>query len=298
MKIGMLGLGDQYSIDTALAGAKSAATAGFDTYWVPGEIDPISAIVSCGREVPDIKLATSVIPVYSRHPVALAAEALLTNEAVGGRLILGIGMSHNGLVETKWGRAVDRPVRYLREYLSILVSLLDNRSVAFDGDLLSAHTTIAAVTAPRPPVLVAAMGPQTLRVAGRQADGTDTWMTGPRTLESLTVPTITAAAQEAQRPAPQIAAGMPVCITHRPDDIRALAAQEFGPHALFPTYQRMLELEDVAGPADIAIIGDDSAVYKELLRYRDIGVTDFIACPFGSPDDRARTRAALPSMSL
>src|SRR5258708_21168022 len=161
MKIGILGLGDQYSVGTASAGAAAAAEDGFDAYWLPGEVDPISAIVAIGRQVPGITLATSVVPVFSRHPVALAAEALMTNQAIGGRLILGVGLSHRSIVLTKWGQPFDRPVRYLREYLEILVPLLDTGTVDFQGELLSARTTIRVDGAIRPPVLVAAMGPQT-----------------------------------------------------------------------------------------------------------------------------------------
>ena len=86
MKIGILGLGDQYSIAAAVDGACAAAADGFPSYWLPGEIDPISAIVSAGRSVPHVQIATSVIPVYSRHPVALAAEALMTNQAIDGSI--------------------------------------------------------------------------------------------------------------------------------------------------------------------------------------------------------------------
>jgi 5,10-methylenetetrahydromethanopterin reductase len=297
MKIGILGLGDQYSIATAISGASAAAEAGFDTYWLPGEIDPISAIVSIGREVPTIRLATSVIPVYSRHPVALAAEALLTNEAIGGRFVLGIGLSHQSLVTTKWGRPFDRPVRYLREYLEILVSILDTGAVDIRGEMLSAQTIVRTDNAPRPPVLVAAMGPQTLRVAGRLSEGTDVWMTGRQTLKTLTIPTIRAAADQAGRPAPRIAVGTPVCVTNSFDAMRTVAAAEFAHHANFPTYRSMLDREGVRGPEDIAIIGDDDAVRDAVLQYREMGVTDFIACPFGETADRTRTLRALQAIA-
>ena len=297
MKIGILGLGEQYSIATAIAGATAAAEDGFDTYWLPGEVDPISTIVSIGREVPEIMLATSVIPVYSRHPVALAAEALMTNQAIGGRFILGIGLSHRSIVLTKWGQPFDRPVRYLREYLEILVPLLDTGTVDFQGEMLGGHTTIRVDGAVRPPVLVAAMGPQTLRVAGRLADGTDTWMTGPKTLTELTVPTITAAAAIAGKPPPRIAAGMIVCVTNDDKAAHARAAQEFVHHAEFPTYRAMLDREGKQGPADIAIIGGAAAVRAAVLGYRDVGVTDFIASPFGTPEERLETRAVLRALA-
>jgi F420-dependent oxidoreductase-like protein len=297
MRIGLLGLGEHFAIKSAAAGSLAAESYGFDTYWVPGEVDPISVIVSSAQRAEKIKFATSVIPVYSRHPVALAGEAIMTNEAIGGRLTLGIGMSHANLVEAKWGRAVDRPVLYVREFLSILLSLLDTRSVDYDGQLFRAHTTFNVGAQRRPSVLVAAMGPQMLKVTGQLADGTDTWMTGPRTLETLTVPTISSAAAAAGRPAPRIAAGMPVCVTSHADEMREVAATDFRHHADFPTYRRMLDLEGAAGPADVAVIGDEAGVQRGLERYRDVGVTDFIACLFGSPEDRGHTLSALRDMA-
>ena len=293
MKIGILGLGDQYSIDTVVAGAALAAEEGFDTYWLPGEIDPISALVAAGRQVPDIKLATSVIPIYSRHPVALAAEALMTNLALGGRFILGIGLSHRPIVETKWGQPFDRPVRLLREYLTILSSLLEHREVDFQGEMLAAHMTLRADGAPRPKLLVAAMGPQTLKVTGRLADGTDTWMTGPRTLAELTVPTITAAASERGRPAPTIAVGVPLCVTSDVAGARERAAADYNHHAGFNSYRTMLDREGLAMPADIAIVGDEDVVRADLVTYKNLGVTDFIASPFGSTVEQQRSRAFL-----
>jgi alkanesulfonate monooxygenase SsuD/methylene tetrahydromethanopterin reductase-like flavin-dependent oxidoreductase (luciferase family) len=117
VNIGLLGLGDRYSIDAAIAGASTAAMAGFDAYWLPGEIDPISTITTVGREVPGIALGISVVPVSSRHPVALALEALMTNQAIDGRLVMGIGLSHAPIVEAKWGQPFDKPIRAeLRRY--------------------------------------------------------------------------------------------------------------------------------------------------------------------------------------
>ena len=293
MQIGLLGLGDQYSIDTVVAAAAAAAEEGFGTYWLPGEIDPISALVAAGREVPDIKLGISVIPIYSRHPVAMAAEALMTNQAIGGRLILGLGLSHRPIVETKWGQPFVRPVRLLSEYLQILIPLLDHREVDFMGEMLGARMSLRADGAPRPTVLIAAMGPQTLRVAGKYSDGTDTWMTGPRTLSELTVPTLTAAAEAAGRAAPIVAAGMPICVTKDVAGARGRAAATYGHHATFPTYRTMLDREGMNGPEDLAIVGDEDAVLVQLRTLKSLGVTDIIASPFGTDDEIRHTRATL-----
>jgi F420-dependent oxidoreductase-like protein len=223
----------------------------------------------------------------------MASEALLTNQAIGGRLILGLGLSHRPIVETKWGQPFVRPVRLLSEYLQILVPLLDHREVDFMGEMLGARMALRADGAPRPTVLVAAMGPQTLRVAGRYSDGTDTWMTGPRTLAELTVPTLTAAAEAARRPAPIVAAGLPICVTHDTNGGRARVAATYGHHATFPTYRTMLDREGMSGPEDLALVGDEDTVLARLRELASVGVTDFIASPFGTPDEIRTTRATL-----
>ena len=216
----------------------------------------------------------------------------MTNQAIGGRLILGVGLSHRSIVLTKWGQPFDRPVRYLREYLEILVPLLDTGTVDFQGELLSARTTIRVDGAIRPPVLVAAMGPQTLRVAGRHADGTDTWMTGPKTLAALTVPTISEAAAMVGKPLPRIAAGMIVCVT---SDVKAADVLQQLARALRISAESLYVQAGILEPHRGDTEGE--SVRAAVLGYRDAGVTDFIASPFGNPEERLETRAVLRALA-
>src|SRR5439155_1530948 len=180
--------------------------------------DALTAIAVAGREVPDIELGTSVIPSYPRHPMVLAQQALSTQAATGGRLVLGIGLSHQVVIEGMFGYSFEKPARHMREYLAILLPLVREGKVAFTGETLSANGAITANGAKPFPVLLAALGPVMLRLAGAQADGTVTWMTGPATLESHIVPSINAAADAAGRGAPRVAVGLPVCVT---DDVAA-----------------------------------------------------------------------------
>jgi F420-dependent oxidoreductase-like protein len=185
----------------------------------------------------------------------------------------------------------------MREYLSILVPLIQTGSVSFTGETLSANATIAVPGSTPCPVLVAALGPKMLELAGTLADGTMTWMTGPDTLSSLTVPTITKAAGDAGRPTPRIGAGMPVCVTDDVAAARERAAAVFQVYGVLPSYRAMLDREGAAGPADVAIVGDEREVAAGIARLADAGVTDFAAVEFGAGDDeRRRTRELLRSL--
>ena len=226
------------------------------------------------------------------HPHTLPA-------AIGGNLVLGIGPSHQPVVEGMWGISFDKPVRHVREYLEILGPLLHEKSARFAGETLTTRADIE-IDAPAPKVMVAALGPQMLKVTGRLADGTILWMTGPTTIETHTVPTIAAAAAEAGRPEPEIAAGFPVCVTDGSnealDAARARASEEFAIYGQLPSYRAMLDREGYEGPADLAIIGPADQVGERITGLADRGVTTFAASEFGSADQRAATRELLVSL--
>jgi F420-dependent oxidoreductase-like protein len=227
----------------------------------------------------------------------LAQQALTVQAATGGRLALGIGLSHQVVIENMFGLSFDKPLRHMREYLSILVPLIQTGSVSFTGETLSTSATVSVPDSSPCPVLVAALGPKMLELAGTVADGTVTWMTGPATLGSYTVPTITKAASAAGRPSPRVGAAMPVCVTDDVDATKARAAKVYAMYGILPSYRAMLDREGAAGPEDLAIIGDESAVRAEIARIEDAGVTDFVAAEFGSgAAEKERTRDLLRSL--
>ncbi len=295
MRIGIFG-GTGPDIDRLIASAQEVADAGFPRYWLPQVFGPdaLTALAVLGREVPDIELGTSVVPTFPRHPMILAQQALTTNTIVGGRLTLGIGLSHQVVVEGMWGMDFDRPVRHMREYLAVLGALINEGAVDYDGETLSAHARLD-LSDPEPcTVLVAALGPQMLRLAGREADGTITWMTGASTIRDHTAPTIAAAASDAGRPDPQVVCAIPVCVTDDGEAARSRAAEQFAVYGDLPSYRAMLDRQGAAGPADVAVIGDEDSVAEQIDLYRQAGVTEFVASEFGADsDERARTRAAL-----
>ena len=265
----------------------SLRDAGIQTAWASQifAYDALTALAAIGREVDGIDLGTAVVPTYPRNPVMMAGQALTVQAATGGRLTLGIGLSHQVVIENVFGQSFDRPARHMKEYLSILVPLLEGEQVSFAGETLHASTFgPLQIDAPPPPVLVAALGRTMLRLAGTMASGTITWMTGPDTVEAHIIPTINEAAAEAGRPRPQIGVGLPVCVTDDSDSARATATEVFAIYGNLPSYRAMLDREGAEGPADVAIVGDESSVKATVRRLAEIGVTEFCGAPFGSAD--------------
>jgi F420-dependent oxidoreductase-like protein len=260
--------------------------------------DALTMLAVVGAEVPDIELMTAVVPTYPRHPIVLAAQALTVQAATSGRLALGIGLSHQLVVEGVFGYSFDRPVHHMHEYLQALLPLLRGEPAQFVGDTVRA-TTLGPIEidAPAPPVLLAALGPRMLAIAGSLADGTITWMTGPATLESHTIPSITRAAQDAGRPEPRVVASFPVCVTGDVDAARARASKTFSIYGQLPSYRAMLDREGAQDPGDVAIVGDADEVRAQIAHLESIGVTDFVAAVYGTPDERDATMALLRSLA-
>ncbi|MBC6459158.1 LLM class F420-dependent oxidoreductase [Actinomadura sp. HBU206391] len=275
-----------------------AADDGFASAWKSNilGLDALTALAVAGHQVPDIELGTAVVPTYPRHPAALAQQARTTALALDDRLTLGIGPSHKIMIENMFGYDFDRPVRHVSEYLSILLPLLDGQPVAFAGETLRADLALSIPNRRRVPVVLAALGPQMLKLAGERTDGTVLWMTGPKTIREHIVPTIASAAEAAGRPAPRVVCVLPICVTSDPDAARAGAAKIFKIYGELPSYRAMMDREGAAGPADLAIIGDEDAARAQVKSLAEAGVTDFVAGDFSRGDDSARTRAFLKSL--
>ena len=297
MRIGIFGGAvNDGTLDDVVAEAAAAERDGFAAYWAPHIFghDALTALAVAGTKVPRIELGTSVVPTFPRHPHAIAQQAHTVAAASGGRFTLGIGLSHKVVIENMFGLSYDRPVRHLREYLSVLMPLSRGEPANVDGEMYRVHAAVNAKGSDGFGVVVAALGEQMLRVTAALADGTLTWCTGPVTLAEHTIPTITAAAEEFGRPAPRVIAALPVCVTADVEGATARAAELFAAYGALPSYRAMLDREGVAGPADIAIIGSAGAVQDRIGALAEIGVTDFAAVEFGgTPQEAADTREAL-----
>jgi F420-dependent oxidoreductase-like protein len=289
------------AIDDLVEQARRVADAGLHSIWLPQmfDVDALTAIAVIGREVPRIELATAVIPTYPRHPMVLASQALTAQASTGNRLVLGIGLSHQVVIEGAFGYSFDRPARHMREYLSILIPLIHDGKVSFEGETMKAQTLgpLRIPGAEPCPVLVAALGPAMLKLTGEMADGTITWMVGPKTLESHIVPSITQAARAAGRDRPRVVVGLPVCVTDDPEQVREAAAKTFVIYGQLPSYRAMLDREGADGPADVVVAGDEDAVAAQLRAIAEMGATDLATPLFGSPEERRRTLDLLSSLA-
>lgn len=275
VRVGLAGGTQLSSIDAVRADAIWAAEAGFDSYWVSFVVgvDPLVALAVVADDVPEIELGTSVVPTVGRHPIALAQLARTTQQACGGRFTLGIGPSHQIVAEAMYGEAWERPLQRTTEYLDALAPLCAGEPCAVDGAQVTAHTTLDVPSDPVP-LLLAALGPRMLELAGRMTDGTHVGQTGPKTIESHTAPILQAAATAVGRPDPRIVALVNVCVTDDPGGVRAAAAPGAANYAALPSYRAMLDREGIDDPTDLILAGSIDEISAGLAEYVEAGVTD------------------------
>jgi F420-dependent oxidoreductase-like protein len=303
MRIGLTGFGTDP--DKVVRQAERAEADGFTALWFPGAGggDPLVNIAIAGRATSTIELGTAILQTYTSHPVLMASRAASVAHAIGtsGRFTLGVGPSHAPVIEGVFGLDYDTPGRLTDEYVQILTTLLAGRPTSFQGDELTAN--VGPPDLPEGvevPVLVAALGPRLLRVAGTYAAGTIPWMGNARAIETHVAPRLRAAAEAAGRPTPRIVAGLPIAVHDDVDEARAVAAEQFAIYGTLPNYQRILEHGGVAGPAEAAIVGDEASVAGQLESLISAGATDVWAAPFPVGDDasasRTRTRALLKEL--
>ena len=300
MKIGlMIASAGSPDLESVLAQIERAEELGLDSAWIPSvrSYDALTVLALAGQRTKRIELGTFVIPTYPRHPAALAEQALAVQAASGNRLALGIGLSHRVTMEGMLGFDWSHPVRHMREYLSCLAPLLRGEPTSFSGEEFRIEGYQLTVPgASPPPALVAALGPQMLRLTGRLADGTAVWMGGARYLAEHCVPVIAAAAREAGRPAPRIVAGLPMLVTDRPDEVRGRAARAFERYGQLPSYRAILDREGAGGPADVSLIGSEKDVEAGLRQLESAGVTDAVASVYAPRgEDPTRTYDLLRS---
>jgi len=289
------------TIDDLIGQGETVARLGLATLWLPQlfDVDALTALAVIGHQVPGIELGTAVVPIYGRHPIVLAGQVLTTQAACGNRLVLGLGLSHQIVVEGMFGYSFAKPVSHLREYLAAFLPLLRGEAPQVDGETVTSHpfAPVRVAGAEPPPLLLAALGPTMLKLAGDVATGTITWLVGPRTLGDYVVPTIVAAAEAAGRPAPRIVVGLPTCVTDDAGAARQRASKSFGQYNSLPSYRAMLDREGADDVGEVAVVGDEPAVAAQLARLADLGATDFATPVFGSADERERTLRLLSAVA-
>ena len=304
MRIGLPGGGA--SVDRIVRQAERAEADGFTSLWYASAVagDPLVAMALAGRATSTIELGTAVLQTYACHPVLQATRAAAAAAAIGtgGRLTVGVGPSHRPAVEGVLGLSYDTPGRHTDEYVRVVAPLLRGEAVRLDGDEFHVHAgPPALVDEAEIPVLVAALGPRLLRVAGQHAAGTITWMATAAAVEHHVAPRIRKAAADAGHRDPRIVVGLPVAVHDDVAEARAVAAHQFAAYGTLPNYQRILAHGGVDGPAEAAAVGDESAVAAQIEALFVAGATDVWAAPFPVGDDRsasrARTRALLQDLA-
>ena len=288
-------------VDDTVAYLAQLRDEGFRRAWfaqMPYEPDLLTVLTVGLREVDGIEVGTGVLPIQNQLPMLLAQRALTISQMAGGRLLLGLGMTHQAVTEGMWGIPWDKPVRRLNEYLDGLLPLLNGEKADATGETVTTRGALIIPGAPTPPVYIAALGPKLLQIAGRRSSGTVTWMTGPKTLAGHVGPTLRQAAADAGRAdAVRVVAAIPVAVTDDVDGARKQAAEQFAIYGHLPSYRAMLDREGYAGPEDIAIIGDEQTVRDRLAEIEAAGVDEYVGVTFDpSAEGRARTRAVLKKL--
>jgi F420-dependent oxidoreductase-like protein len=287
------------TIDHLVDSARAAADSGLASLWLTHSTgyDPLTAISVIGREVSGITLGSAVTPVQTVHPARLASQARTANAAIGGRLILGIGVAHRTSIEGRFGLSFERPVTYLSECLDILRPLIDGHKVDITGRLVSAHLRLTDEGMGGVPIMIAALQPRMLAIAGSRAEGTITWCCGVRTIRERIVPTVRAAAVDAGRDMPAVVVALPVCVTDDSSGGRAAAYANLRGYEQLPVYRAVLDEEGAANAGDVAVVGDETNVRDQLRELADAGCTSFAAISCGDDASRARTMQLLSDVA-
>jgi 5,10-methylenetetrahydromethanopterin reductase len=299
--VGSFGGGDG-GIDSQVEQTVIAEADGFEAAWfthIRGA-DSLISVALAGQATSRIELVTGVIPVYSREPLLMAQQALTAQSVAGGRLTLGIGLAHPETAPRTWNHSYDRPAHFMYEYLAVLQPLLNEQTVEFNGDMISTSGSLELGGVTPPSVLLAALGPRMLRMAAELADGTLLWVTGPKTIRTHIVPKLADAATASGRPRSRIVAALPICVTDEPDKARERVAKGLGRYGQLINYRRMLDIEGVAGPEGVAIVGNEGEVEAQLRNLADAGATDYFAAfiTLARDDDQSipRTRELLKGL--
>ena len=305
MRIGLTGGGT--TADRIVGQASRAEADGFTSMWYPsaaGGGDPLPVMTLAGRATSAIELGTAVLQSYACHPVLTASRANAVAFAIGApsRLTLGVGPSHQGPIENRLGLSYDTPGQHTEEYVQILDGLLRGEHVSFAGRQFRVDAgPLPLLDGVEIPVLVGALGPRLLRVAGAYTAGTILWMANAAAIETHVAPIIRKAAADAGRPAPRIVAGLPVAVHDDVAEARSAAARLYHAYGELPNYQRILSRGGIAGPAEAVIAGDEDSVAAQVRALFEAGATDVWAAPFPVGDNaaasRARTRALLSSLA-
>jgi F420-dependent oxidoreductase-like protein len=297
-------------VDRMLADARWAEDAGLASIWIPqipDDFDALTAAALIGMQTSRVEIGIAVVPVQPRHPIALAHQALSSQAACAGRLTLGLGVSHHWVIDEMLGLAYEHPAATLQAYLDVLdQALAGPGTVDVENDMFRVHNPMDVTDIVPTPVMIAALGPVMLRLAGERTDGTILWLADERAIGSHIAPQITAAAEAAGRRPPRIVAGVPVCLC-RDDEVEVAVSRAnrvLSESEVSPNYQRLLDRGDARTVGDILAAGTEHSIARRLRSFADAGATDVSlrVVPIGESREEKvasskRTRAYIASLA-
>jgi alkanesulfonate monooxygenase SsuD/methylene tetrahydromethanopterin reductase-like flavin-dependent oxidoreductase (luciferase family) len=282
---------------------RTAERLGYDSVWVTHGLgrDSFVLLAAYAAATTRIGLANGVVPIYPRHPVAMAQAASTLNEMSGGRFRLGIGVSHKSSMETMLGLRLVEPLGVMREYVAVLRGALGTGS-EFDGRHYRVRWSLALPNRPpAPPIYLAALSVNMLELAGELADGAVLWLCPPAYVRDVAVPALERGRRRAGKPLAgfDVVAAVPLAIGG--DRAAALSAfrAELRRYLELPFYRAMLQAaglgEGVAAfdrqgevPESLAEalggIGDERTARAYVEAYRKAGVTLPAVRPITFPD--------------
>lgn len=287
-----------------------AESAGLDTAWmpqVPDDFDCLAMVALMAAHTSRIELGTAVVPLQAQHPIALARQALSVHAMAGGRLALGVGPSHHWIIRDMLGLPYEKPAGYTRDYLEVLSAAVSGPGpVDVENGNFTVHNPTALGAETPLPVLVAALGPVMLQLAGEHADGTVLWMADEKAIGDHIAPKITKAAADAGKPAPRIVAGIPVCLCANSeiDAAKERANRILSEAETSPNYQKLLDRGDARNVGDLCAAGDMEQIQRRFQMFADAGVTDLSVrlLPIGDNRDeliasKHRTREVIAELA-
>ena len=300
-------------LEESVLRAKMAERLGFKSVWttqMPDARDAALVLAAYANATERVNLGTGVLPIYPRHPTAMAQMAASLDELSGGRFILGLGVSHKVTVEAMWGLRLEKPVEAMREYLHIVRTSLREGGCSFEGEYFTARWAYSAPRRPDMPVMVSAQNPRMLELAGELADGVVLWMSSPSYIRDRIVPALAAARTKAGKSMEgfEIVAAIPVCLTTDRKGGLAVFRQTVTRYASLPYYRKILdasgfkdqlEADEISDAMldELAGIGDEQRVRDAIERYRQAGVTVLGVGPFGGHEGARGFEATLEAVA-
>jgi F420-dependent oxidoreductase-like protein len=273
------------TLDESIARARTAERLAYESVWttqLPDARDASLVLAAYAANTERVKLGTGVLPIYTRHPTAMAQMAATLDELSAGRFILGVGVSHKVTVESMWGLRLEEPVEAMREYLTIVRALLVDGACAFEGRFFTARSRYSGPRRPETPIMISALNPRMLELAGELADGVVLYMCNPAYVKDEVLPAVRRGREKANRPLEgfEVVAAVDACATDDRSAALEVYRKTLDRYAALPFYRRAMERGEFNAD-QLAAIGDARQVRETIERYREAGVTLPGVGPFG-----------------